>query len=412
MIRRIFKRRIQKSRNGIDEYKVIDDLQIVAEKTLRAYQDLENQLQHIQKVHDDKVKDLQLFKGLSSISMELLSSKDFRKSIRRCLKTLTNSTKYNHCAMYEYGKDDKKLNIILEYLKGKAIRDFVLPQINLADRPHWLYKLKKQEVICENDSSIFNDIDDVHGVKQLYVVPIIITDQLWGSLLLTSYDTTCSTSNEIEAISTVANMFGESIRKHNLLKETNLIQDKFHDFSSYLLNDPDNVAFWLKDYKDRYLFLNDTTIQLLFPGKTKNDCFGKTDSEIIDGSQLYELCLDDVTKPEHLAKLELPPDIEPSRICNISDQITRHFGHPCKFFELVGEKAFEVWKSPLFRNTLDNDCFCCAGTVGALKDVTMRKEEKLEYVKSLQDQHMSFPINGTDNFYLIMSKQSSTIFLD
>ena len=390
--------------------KVISDLQRATKESFGAYEQVNTKLRDVERLYEDKMKDLRLFKGLSSISLELLSSNDFEKSVTSCLKILAEATKYDHCVLYLNDQDNTYSDVLFEYFNQTAMEDTVLSRLDFNKYPNWATKLKRREVICEEGGVLLNKDFKDHGFEQICISPIFVGDKWWGCLLLSSFKKICAAPNETEAIITVSNMFSESIRRHNLLKETSCVQNRFHDFSSYLLNNVHGIAFWMKDYQDRYLFLNDNLLSILFPGKTKDQCIGKTDSEIIAGVEPFELTFDNIFDPKDLVDLDLS-GVDYDRICNLTDQITRHLGYPCKYFELVDNHAFEVWKSPMFRNSFKGTQFCCAGTVGALKDVSDQKEQKLKYVKELQHKKTSFPINGTNNYYII-TEDAPTIFFE
>jgi len=400
----------KKKEPPLNHYKVINDLQEATRKAYNAYKEVDVKLKKIERLYEDKIKDLRLFKGLSNISLELLSANNFEKSVMRCLKILTEVTKYGHCVLYVNNEDNTYASILFEHFKQTTTEGTILSCLDFNKYPNWTTKLERREVICEEGVTLLNKDFKDHGLEQICIAPIFVGKKWWGCLLLSSFKKICPAPNETEVIITVSNMFSETIRRHNLLKETECVQNRFHDFSSYLLNNINGIAFWMKDYQDRYLFLNDSLINILFPGKTKDECIGKTDPEILAGVSPFELNLDNISGPSDLVDLDLR-GIDYERICNLTDQITRHLGYPCKYFELIDQYVFEVWKTPIFRNSSQGTQFCCAGTVGALKNVTTQKEEKLEFIKTLQEKNKSFPINGTNNYYIVI-EDSSSIFFD
>jgi len=400
----------KKKINTPDYYKVVEDLQNATKESYNAYEEVDNKLKKIERLYEEKSKDLQLFKGLSNISLELLStSHDFEKNIQNCLKILSNTTGYECCIIYTNDVNNDNANVLFEHFKQTPIKNTILSYLDFNKYPSWAIKLQRQEVIFEQDLKLLDESFKDETIEQLCISPIFIEEQWWGCLLLTSSKKICSTPNKIEAIITVSNMFSESIRKNSLLKDRVSVEDRFHDFSSYLLDNMDGVAFWMKDYKDRYLFLNDKLIEILFPGKTKEECLGKTNPEIFSKSEPEQMCFDNINKVSDLPNLKLKKK-DSEYICNLTDQLTRYFEKPCKYFEIIDKYALEIWKTPIFRNN-DNKNYCCAGTVGALIDVTTQKDKKIQYIKHLEQTGKAYRISDTDHYYLVQI-DSPTIFLE
>jgi len=389
-------------------HKVVDDLQKATKETYDAYQQINIKLHKMEEQYKNKLKDFQLFKGLSNISLELLSAEEFKISINKCLNILTDITDYNYCALCCNDIYNQKTVVHYEYFKQKTLKTEKNVILDFNKHPEWVDKLKSRDVVFDTNLSLM-----VNNVKcnfeQIFITPIFVNKKWWGCLLLASNVNKLHDSNEIDAVITATNMFSETIRRHDLLKETTLVQNKFHDFSSYLLYNINSIMFWMKDYKDRYLFLNDNLLKTLFFNKTRQDCIGKTDIEILYNSKPKSINFDNIFDPADLVKLKLEY-IDHSGTCNLTDQLTRKFGYPCKFFKIIDDNAFETWKTPIFRTNFEASKFCCSGTVGALKNVTSEKEKKIEKIKKLKKENKAFQINGVEHFYLVIEDSPNIFF--
>lgn len=163
-----------------------------------------------------------------------------------------------------------------------------------------------------------------------------------------------------------------------------------------LLSMVDNLegfALWAKDEYDRYLFADYDLRHLLLNGKDLREVIGKTDTFLMNGqegvfcSELKNL------KPEDLPNIK-SEDLSGTKICNITDIVTRSLKIPCRFYEEIGDRAFDVWKTPTLKNGE------IIGTVGVLKDITKDKEKRKKEILSLAERKEAFKIDSTENYYL------------
>ncbi len=139
---------------------------------------------------------------------------------------------------------------------------------------------------------------------------------------------------------------------------------------------------------------------MLFGSLPLNRMMGKNDTEIINNVVIIDEEITHIIhglKPEDLGDMDISSMIsDATRICNLTDVITKSFGIPCRFFEIVDNLALDVYKCPVF-----NPAGEIIATAGSLVDITEIKAKKLIEVETLVAEGKAFPIGKTKNFYLL-----------
>ena len=138
---------------------------------------------------------------------------------------------------------------------------------------------------------------------------------------------------------------------------------------------------------------------MLFDDKPLNYIKGRNDMEILNNIE----CSDDKVlttieglTPEDLINIDDRLLESSTRICNLTDVITKSFRSPCRFFEIVDGLALDVFKCPVY-----NPAGEIIATAGSLVDVTEHKSKKLIEVEVLVEEGKAYPIGNTKNFYLL-----------
>lgn len=171
--------------------------------------------------------------------------------------------------------------------------------------------------------------------------------------------------------------------------------DKSESFSSqvtYMADNLTGLGVWIKDEQNRYIFADKTLRDKLYDGIALEDLVGKTDSELQIGKKCF-LELPEDLKEEDIPNLDID-DTECS-ICNVTDELTKTLKRPCRFYEFIVDKFYDVWKTPLM-----NDNNEVTGSVGALADINDIIDTRGVGLKKLLDMNEAFRINGTPHYYV------------
>jgi len=191
---------------------------------------------------------------------------------------------------------------------------------------------------------------------------------------------------------TVNHAFNQSVQNQNMLIRTLNFYVQAIDSLS--------IAIWIKDEKDRYITANKMLRKQLFNNHELPYIIGKTDAEIISGQVLENHIQQELNE---IHPHELPNIMEyleqGSRICNLTDLITKAFKKPCLYVETVEKLTLVVYKFPLYDNN------CITGTFGYYYDVSDSHDEIFEKVKILDKMDKAYRIDNTDNYYICDFKQ-------
>lgn len=183
-----------------------------------------------------------------------------------------------------------------------------------------------------------------------------------------------------------------------ILDQYSLMQKMLNNMM-IMVDQTSGICMWMKDAKDRYLYADKSLRSLLFQGMPLKDIIGKTDSELsgMDCRMTTYEDLEEILEVLPKEKLSTIPAeiVSDGIVCNITDVITRAYKKPCRFYEEVGEKILDVWKTPV----LDDAGDVCA-TVGSLVDVTRYRHERIDMLQSMIAAGQAFRIDSTRNFYL------------
>ncbi len=180
-----------------------------------------------------------------------------------------------------------------------------------------------------------------------------------------------------------------------LLKRQQLTADNVEGFS-----------LWQKDINNRYINANKVLRNTLFDGLSEEQVLGKTDEELIFGTtQGYNFLerIDFASLTPDTLPLIKPENIEDddfSKICCLTDEITKTFAKPCKFFEAKIENgkfiyALIAWKTPIFENGK------CIGTTGAARDILAQADKYLAQIQRKVISGQAHRIDNTNNYYLM-----------
>jgi hypothetical protein len=157
---------------------------------------------------------------------------------------------------------------------------------------------------------------------------------------------------------------------------------------------------WIKDKNDKYVFGNKRLRDDLFNGAELIKIIGKTDTEIIEGVPLPDAIHNELIgiTPQDL------PDIMDyleagTRICNLTDLITKAFKKVCTFIEQIDDKILIVQKKPI----IDGDRI--TGTIGYYIDLTNDADGVANELMMLQHEYKAFRIDSTNNFYIMHPKK-------
>jgi len=162
-----------------------------------------------------------------------------------------------------------------------------------------------------------------------------------------------------------------------------------------MLTDALPFALWIKDKNDRYIFANKKLRHDLFEGKDLPHIMSKSDAELTDGKSLEQSC-DLSCIPKEPEKLPLIANYleDHSRICNLTDIITRSYNKECAFIEYVEDKVLLVRKSPLHENDEE------IGTFGYYIDLTHDRAFLENVIDDLAGKDKIFKIDNTNSYYL------------
>jgi PAS domain-containing protein len=194
----------------------------------------------------------------------------------------------------------------------------------------------------------------------------------------------------LENLTRITTETAKFINKHRLL-------EMFAQNLVTMVENNAGVAMWIKDEEDKYVFANKALRNLLFKEKEMFEIIGKTDGDILGYPCNYfdfEKYLKTIT-PEKYPEIKTSDLFEQGSVCNLTDVITRVLKVPCRFYEEIGDKCFDVFKTPLL-----NDSGEIVGTVGTLFDITDNAERKKAGLVLLEKQKQAFRINGSKNYYI------------
>lgn len=184
-----------------------------------------------------------------------------------------------------------------------------------------------------------------------------------------------------------------------LLSKHHSIKDIFASNIVSMVDANEFLAMWIKNEKDRYIYANKTLRTMLFNNKSLCDIIGKNDIEIAENISMVDdetLTIIDNLTPEDLIDIDQQWLDSPTKICNLTDIITKSFRSPCRFFEVVNNLALDVYKCPVYNQKGD-----IIATAGSLIDITEKKQKKINEVTQLVKEGKAFPIGKTQNFYLL-----------
>jgi len=373
-----------------------------------------NNMDTLNELYEDKLHSEKLLKSVYDVSMSLFKNTDLETALLDTLKIITNR---GCCQKTFIFKNSFTPNTNLSQrsfewcdTSVEGVNEHSLPILDWDKYPNWKNKLSHDLFICGTkdnfDRRSKREILTAFDIESILVLPIFLNKRWWGSLILGTIFPKEWKQSEIDILLSICNIMGTAINRNELKLNSKICQNGSINFLRDIANNIDGVAFWMKDTRNRYVFVDKFLIDLIYPDRDLSEIIGRTDYQILLSDQITIDPVDfsKVNTPEDLEFLDLS-EYNQVEICNITDQITQHFNTECNFFEKIGNKYLEVLKVPIFRQKTrrydsDSDKVIPTGTAGALVDVTDKKSEKIEKLKDLIETNMAIRIGKTDNYYL------------
>jgi len=182
----------------------------------------------------------------------------------------------------------------------------------------------------------------------------------------------------------------------NLLNK-HRIMEMFTQNLMVMVENTEGVGMWIKDEEDKYIFANKQLRNMLFKNKEMFEVVGRSDGDLLGFPYDYKLFEQHIINlpPKEYPNIESSELFEKGSICNTTDVITRVLKVPCRFYEEIGERSFDVYKTPLV-----DDNGAIIGTVGTLFEITEDKSKKRAELVLLAKQGRAYRINSSNNYYI------------
>lgn len=184
---------------------------------------------------------------------------------------------------------------------------------------------------------------------------------------------------------------------NNMIKNQDVLLDTIHMLIE-TLDTQEIIAAWRKDEHDKYIFANQVLRKDLFNSAALTKIIGKTDNELILGEKIDTNITRQMIhiKPSDLPNIQNFLNIDGSRICNVTDIITRVFKRPCFFIENLSDKlCLAVKKYPI----IASDCKI-NGTIGYYVNIAHDRAYVNEYIKKAIDNKKAYRIDGVSSYYI------------
>lgn len=178
--------------------------------------------------------------------------------------------------------------------------------------------------------------------------------------------------------------------------------DDSHRHMVKIMDNIEGIGMWQKGADFQYVYANRFARDTLLGGRMPEAIYGRTDAELLKGADTcMSLEMSGLT-PRDLPHIR-PEDIDASSfstLCNVTDEITKEFGKPCKFLEWADtvdgvRMGLYVYKTPIYTSV-----GTFAGLVGAFKDVTASYPDELANTKKLVMRGQAFKIDDSPNYYI------------